>query len=46
MLELNLLLIFMILASLIALEVKDLLSSVVAVGAGGLALSMCFLILL
>ncbi len=45
MLELNLLLIFMILASLIALEVKDLLSSVVAVGAGGLALSMCFLIL-
>ena len=35
----------MIIAALIALEVKDLLSSVVAVGAGGLALCICFLIL-
>ncbi len=45
MLELNILLIFIILAAVIALETKDLLSSVVAVGAGGLGLSLCFLVL-
>lgn len=45
MLELNILLIFIIAAAVIALETKDLLSSVVAVGAGGLGLSICFLVL-
>jgi multisubunit Na+/H+ antiporter MnhB subunit len=45
MLEVNILLIFMIIGAIIALEVKDLLSSVVAVGASGLALSISFLIL-
>jgi len=45
MFELYILLIFMILAAIVAIEVKDLLSSVIAVGAVGLALSMCFLIL-
>lgn len=45
MLELYILLIFMIVGAIIAVEVKDLLSSVVAVGAVGLALSMAFLVL-
>ncbi|NQU73767.1 MAG: DUF4040 domain-containing protein, partial [Candidatus Omnitrophica bacterium] len=45
MIELYLLLIFMIIGAIIAIEVKDLLSSVVAVGAVGLALSIVFLIL-
>ena len=45
MLELYILLIFMIIGAIIATEVKDLLSSVVAVGAVGLALSIVFLIL-
>ena len=45
MIELYILLIFMIIGAIIAIEVKDLLSSVVAVGAVGLALSMVFLIL-
>ena len=45
MIELHLLLLFMIAASVIAVEVKDLLSSVVAVGAAGLGLSLAFLIL-
>ncbi len=45
MLELYILLVFMIIGAIIAIEVKDLLSSVVAVGAVGLALSMAFLIL-
>ena len=45
MLELYILLIFMIIGAIIAIEVKDLLSSVVAVGAVGLVLSMVFLIL-
>jgi len=45
MLELYILLIFMIVGAIIAIEVKDLLSSVVAVGAVGLALSIVFLIL-
>jgi len=45
MIELYILLIFMIVGAIIAVEVKDLLSSVVAVGAVGLGLSMTFLIL-
>ena len=39
------LLIFMILGAIVAIEVKDLLSSVIAVGAVGLGLSVAFLIL-
>lgn len=45
MLDLHLLLIFMIIGAIIAVEVKDLLSSVVALGAVGLGLSIIFLIL-
>jgi multicomponent Na+:H+ antiporter subunit B len=45
MIELHLLLLFMIAAAIIAVEVKDLISSVVAVGAVGLGLSLAFLIL-
>lgn len=45
MIELHLLLLFMIAAAVIAVEVKDLLSSVVAVGAAGLGLSLAFLLL-
>lgn len=45
MIELYILIIFMIIGAIIAIEVKDLLSSVVAVGAVGLALSIVFLIL-
>ncbi len=45
MVELYLLLIFMIIAAIVAVEVKDLLSSVIAVGAVGLGLSIVFLIL-
>jgi multisubunit Na+/H+ antiporter MnhB subunit len=45
MLELYILLAFMILGAIIAVEVRDLLSSVVAVGAVGLGLSIAFLIL-
>lgn len=45
MLEIHLILVFMIAAAIIATEVKDLLSSVVAVGAVGIGLSMAFLIL-
>jgi len=45
MIELYILLIFMIIGAIIAIEVKDLLSSVVAVGAVGLVLSIVFLIL-
>lgn len=45
MIELYGLLIFMIIGAIIAVEVKDLLSSVVAVGAVGLGLSLAFLIL-
>lgn len=45
MLELYILLVFMIVAAFIAIEVKDLLSSVVALGATGLGLSMTFIIL-
>lgn len=43
--ELHILLIFMIFAAVVAVEVKDLLSSVVAVGAVGFALCLAFLIL-
>jgi len=45
MLELYILLIFMIVGAIVAVELKDLLSSVIAVGAVGLALSITFLIL-
>jgi multicomponent Na+:H+ antiporter subunit B len=43
--ELNLLLLFMVFAAVIAVEIEDLLSSVIAVGAVGLGLSLAFLIL-
>jgi len=45
MLEIYILLIIMIIGAVIAIEVKDLLSSVVAVGSVGLILSIVFLIL-
>ncbi|MBA7697758.1 Na(+)/H(+) antiporter subunit A [subsurface metagenome] len=45
MLELYILLLFMIIGAIIAVEMKDLLSSVIAVGAVGLVLSVTFLIL-
>lgn len=45
MTELYILLIFMIAGAIIAIEMKDLLSSVVAVGAVGLGLSITFLVL-
>ena len=45
MLDLHLLLIFMIIGAIVAVEVKDLLSSVVALGAVGLGLSIAFLVL-
>ena len=45
MIELYILLVFMIIGAIIAIEVKDLLSSVVAVGAVGLGLSIVFLVL-
>jgi len=45
MIELYILLIFMIIGAIIAIEVKDLLSSIIAVGAVGLGLSIVFLIL-
>lgn len=43
--ELHILLVFMILAAIVALEAKDLLSSVIAVGSVGFALCLAFLIL-
>ena len=43
--ELHILLIFMIFGAIVAIEVKDLLSSVIAVGAVGFALCLAFLIL-
>jgi len=43
--ELHLLLIFMIIGAVIAIEAKDLLSSVVSLGAAGFALSLAFLVL-
>ena len=45
MVELHILLILMIIGAIIAIEVKDLLSSVIAVGAVGLGLSISFLML-
>ena len=45
MLEIHLILLFMIAAAIIAVEVRDMLSSVVAIGAVGIGLSMAFLIL-
>ncbi len=45
MFELYILLIFMIVGAIVATELKDLLSSVIAVGAVGLGLSIVFLIL-
>lgn len=45
MIEIQILLIFMIVAAVIAVAVKDLLSSVVAIGAVGVGLSMAFLVL-
>ena len=45
MIEIHLLLLFMIAAAVIAVEVKDLLSSVIAVGAVGIGLSMAFLVM-
>lgn len=45
MIEIYLLLIFMIAAAVIAVAAKDLLSSVVAIGAVGIGLSMAFLVL-
>jgi len=45
MIDIHLLLIFMIFGAIIAVEVKDLLSSVVALGAVGLGLSIAFLVL-
>ncbi|MCM8780732.1 MAG: DUF4040 domain-containing protein [Candidatus Omnitrophica bacterium] len=43
--ELHILLLFMILAAIIAIEIKDLLSSVIAIGSAGFALCLAFLIL-
>ena len=43
--EINLLLIFMICAAVMAIESKDLISSVISLSAVGLGLSSCFLIL-
>jgi multisubunit Na+/H+ antiporter MnhB subunit len=43
--ELHILLVFMIFAGIVAIEVKDLLSSIIAVGAVGFALCLAFLIL-
>lgn len=45
MIEIYILLVFMIIAAIIAVAAKDLLSSVVAVGAVGIGLSMAFLLL-
>ena len=45
MIELYILLVFMIVAAIVAVEIKDLFSSVIAVGAVGLGLSIIFLIL-
>jgi len=45
MVDIYVLLVLMIIGAVIAIEVKDLLSSVIAVGAAGLALSIIFLIL-
>jgi len=43
--ELQILLLFMVFAAIVAVQIEDLLSSVIAVGAVGLGLSLAFLIL-
>lgn len=45
MLELYILLLLMIIGAIVAVEIKDLLSSIIAVGAVGLVLSVAFLVL-
>lgn len=45
MLEINILLLFIIAAAIIAMEAKDLLSAVISIGAAGIGLSMAFLVL-
>ncbi len=45
MVELYIILIFMIIGAIVAIELKDMLSAVIAVGAVGLGLSIAFLIL-
>jgi len=45
MIEINLILVFMIIAALVAVQAKDLLSSIIAVGAVGIGLCMGFLVL-
>lgn len=45
MTPITLLLVFMIIAAVVALQIRDLLSSVIAVGFVGLGLSICFLLL-
>ncbi|MCM8761456.1 MAG: DUF4040 domain-containing protein [Candidatus Omnitrophica bacterium] len=45
MIEIHLILLFMIAAAVIAVEVKDLLSSIIAVGGVGIGLCMAFLVL-
>lgn len=45
MIELHVILILMILGAIVAMEIEDLLSSVIALGAVGLALSLAFLLL-
>ena len=45
MIEIHILMVFMIIAAIVAVRAKDLLSSVVAMGAAGLGLSMSFLVL-
>ena len=45
MIEIQLILLFMIAAAVIAVEMKDLLSSVIAVGAAGIGLCMAFIVL-
>ena len=45
MLDINIILVLMIIGAVVAVEIKDLLSSVIAVGAVGLGLSVAFLLL-
>jgi multisubunit Na+/H+ antiporter MnhB subunit len=45
MIEIHLILLFMIVAAVIAVQVKDLLSGIVAIGAVGVGLTMAFLLL-
>ncbi len=45
MFDLQILIVFMIICSVVAVETKDLLSAVISIGATGLGLSVCFLLL-